>query len=102
MEIDIRTLKSVIDRLFTHIVDFHGMDRIEIQRENYWNIPYPDVYEGKRDPGALDVGSFCDDWEFLSGLTETDEPVAYQLTQLAPLIRYIGEVAGRELASKGG
>jgi len=35
-------------------------------------------------------------------LHEGDDPIAYQLTQIAPLIRYIGETLGKDLAKDGG
>ncbi len=54
-------------------------------------------------PAQLDVGSLVDDWGFVSSLLEPDaSPVAYQLTELAPLLAYVGEKLAVELAGKGG
>ena len=55
------------------------------------------------DPGALDVGNLADDWEFVSRLLrEENQPVAYQLTELAPLLAYIGEALAKDLGKRGG
>ena len=55
------------------------------------------------EPKELDIGSLSDDWEFLSKLLQSEnQPVAYQLTQVAPLLRYLGEWLGEDLAKDGG
>ncbi len=102
MQIDLAELKQVIDRLFNHIMETRGVKSFEFEKENYWNIPSRDVYESE-DPKELDIGSLSDDWEFLSKLLQPEnQPVAYQLTQLAPLLRYLGERLGEDLAKDGG
>ena len=54
------------------------------------------------DPGELEVGDLADDWEFVSRLLqEENQPVAYQLTELAPLLAYLGEVLARDLSERG-
>ena len=53
-------------------------------------------------PGELDVGDLADDWEFVSRLLqEENHPVAYQLTELAPLLAYLGEVLAQDLGERG-
>lgn len=102
MQIDIAELKQVIDRLFDHITETRGVKSCEFDKDNYWNIPSQEVYEID-DPKELDIGSLSDDWEFLSKLLQPEsQPVAYQLTQLAPLLRYLGERLGEDLAKDGG
>ena len=73
-------------------------------KENfYWNIPAVHRYDMSSSPKELDVGSLVDDWEFVSGLvSKNDEPVVYQLTEVAPLLNYIGEALAAKAASKGG
>jgi hypothetical protein len=103
MEIDLVEFKKIIDRLFHHIIVTRDTKSCEINASNYWNIPSPDVYSGDKDPTNLDIGSLEDDWEFLSRLLdENNQPVAYQLTEVAPLLRYIGETLGEKLAKYGG
>ena len=102
MQIDLAELKQVIDRLFNHIMETRGVKSFVFEKEYYWNIPSRDVYEIE-EPKELDIGSLSDDWEFLSKLLQSEnQPVAYQLTQVAPLLRYLGEWLGEDLAKDGG
>ncbi len=103
MEIDVVKLKAVVDRLFRHIIETRGVQRIELGSDFYWNIPEEELYNVVDRPEELDIGRLSDDWEFVSGLLADDaDPVARQLTEVAPLLRRLGEVLDRELASKGG
>ena len=103
MTIDLVELRAVVNRLLDHIIETRGVRAVEIRDETYWTVPWPEVRAADSTPGELDVGSLADDWELLSALLdEGAEPVAYQLTELAPLIRYIGETLGRDLAGRGG
>jgi hypothetical protein len=103
MQIDMRELKAVTNRLLDHIIETRGVDVVDIDQPNYWHIPSEAVYSAHSPPSELDVGSLADDWELLRSLLGSDiDPVVYQLTELAPLLRYIGEVLGRELAKEGG
>jgi hypothetical protein len=102
MEIDLLQVKAVVNRLLDHIIEARGVKVVEIKNSNYWNIPSDAIYDSEK-PTDLDVGSFVDDWEFLSNLLDgNNQPIAYQLTELAPLIRYIGETIGKDLAKYGG
>lgn len=102
MEINIFQLKEVIDLVLDHIIKVRGVEFCELENEFYWNIPSPDVYEPKK-PEELDIGSLSDDLEFVLKLLENNsQPVAYQLTHLAPLLRYLGEHLSEMLAKNGG
>jgi hypothetical protein len=103
MEIDVVKLRAVVDRLLQHIIETRGVRRVELGSDLYWDIPEEALYNVIDQPESLDVGRLTDDWEFVSALLqEGAEPVAYQLTEVAPLLRRLGEVLGRGLASKGG
>ncbi len=102
MQIDIVELKQVIDRLFDHIIETKGVRQCEFDKDNYWNVPSQELFEAN-DPKELDIGSLSDDWEFLSKLLKPEnKPVACQLTQVAPILRYLGEYLGEKLAKDGG
>lgn len=102
MQIDLAELKQIIDRLFNHIMETREVKSFAFEKEYYWNIPSRDVYEFE-EPKELDIGNLSDDWEFLSKLLRPEnQPVAYQFTQLAPLLRYLGERLGEDLAKDGG
>lgn len=103
MEIDVVKLKSAIDRLFQHIIETRGVRRVELGSDLYWNMSEEALYNVVDRPQELDIGQLSDDWEFVSKVLEDDAtPVAYQLTEVAPLLRRLGEVLGKELASRGG
>ena len=103
MEIDLRDLRTIVLRLLDHVIETRGVDRIDVEHNFFWEVPTSSVYTTTQPPDQLDVGSISDNWEFLSMLLKDDAlPVAYQLTELAPLLRAVGERLGAELASRGG
>lgn len=102
MEINLVELKKVINRLLDHIIETRNVKVCELKTNYYWNIQSPSIYSVENEPAELDVGSLFDEWDMLSGLLDNDQPVAYQLTELAPIIRYIGEKLGEDLAKYGG
>jgi hypothetical protein len=103
MEIDLKQMKVIVNRLLDHLIETRGVSKVELDRTYYWNIPQDLLYNVCEQPNGLDIGSLSDDWEFISSLLDEDtEPVAYQLTEVAPLLRYIGEALGEQLAGKGG
>lgn len=103
MEIEIADLQFVINRLLEHLVKTRGVTKVEIKNNFYWNIPDESVYDMDTQPKTLDVGDLCADWEFIAEyLDKENQPVAYQLTEVAPLLRYIGQILGKELAKYGG
>jgi hypothetical protein len=102
VEIDLLDLKRVIDVLFEHLVKQRAVTMVELDQNFFWEVPEEAAYLLDAPP-QLDVGSLDDNWEFLSKLlVEGSSPVAYQLTELAPLLRAIGEKLARELAHQGG
>ena len=103
MEIDLREVRIVVNKLLDHIIETRRVTQLGVEHPNYWNVRYEQLIDPTGPPDNLDIGSLTDDWDLLRSLIESDTPpVAYQLTEVAPLIRYIGEVLGRELASQGG
>lgn len=103
MEIDVVKLKAAIDRLFQHIIETRGVRRVELGSDLYWDMPEDALYNVVDQPQEFDIGKLSDDWELVSKVLEDGaDPVAYQLTEIAPLLRRLGEVLGKELASRGG
>jgi len=103
MELDLKVLKAVINRLLDHIIEVRGITQVNLEQPYYWDLPTESLYDVTQKPEDFDVGSLADDWEFVSSLLdEQTQPVAYQLTEVAPLLRYLGEVLGEKLAGKGG
>jgi hypothetical protein len=91
--INLRELQQATNRLFDHIIKTKGVESVELRQNFYWSTPTDQFYDVKNNPAQLDIGSLYDDWEFVQSLTRGEaEPVAFQLTEVAPLLRYIGEV----------
>lgn len=102
MDIDTRELRVVINRLLDHIIETRGIEKVSLDENFYWNVPEEQAYDMNATI-ECDVGSLEDEWEFVSSLLDPDsDPVAYQLTEVAPIIRRIGEVLGKQLAGEGG
>jgi hypothetical protein len=95
MEIDIEKLRSITNLIFDHIIEDVKIKQIELRKDYYWDIDTEQLYNMKNDPIELGVGQLYDDWEFLTKIENRDEAVAYMLTHLAPLLRYIGEEIGQ-------
>jgi hypothetical protein len=95
MEIDIEKLRSITNLIFDHIIEDVKIKQIELRKDYYWDIDTEQLYNMKNDPTELGVGQLYDDWEFLTKIENRDEAVAYMLTHLAPLLRYIGEEIGQ-------
>lgn len=100
--IDIRKLKEVINILLDHVIDM-GVDEIALEEQFYWTISDSEKYGMDSKPIELAVGDLFDDLDFVEGvLRNKDDVVSYTLTEVAPILAYVGEVASSKLASKGG
>lgn len=97
MEIELQQLRDVVNRLFDHIITNRKVSKVELGANFHWNIMEENgLYNMEKEPTEITVGSLEDDWEFVSGLLKEDtDPVAYQLTEVAPLLRRLGEVLGK-------
>ena len=102
-EIDLVKLRTILNRLLDHIIETRGVRTLALERQLYWEVPAPARYEVGTQPGELDVGDLADDWELISKLLQADDlPAAYQLTEVAPLLAYVGERLAGELGPRGG
>ncbi len=104
-EIDLEKLQIIVNRLFDHIIKTRNVKCINITKSQnyYWQIEPKDLYNMSVKPTDFTSGSLADDWDFVSSLLDNKtDPVAYQLTEVAPLLNYIGETLSEELAKHGG
>ena len=103
MRIELAELKQVVDILFDHIMKTRGVTSCELDADYYWTVLCPEVYDMTEHPKQLGVGSLYEDWEFLSAILEPDnQPLASELTKLAPLLHYLGGRLREDLAQYGG
>ena len=100
--IDVRKLKEVINILLDHVID-GGVDTVMLDEQFYWKVSDNEKYEITNKPIELAVGDLFDDLDFVEGvLHDEGDVVAYTLTEVAPILAYVGEVASSKLASRGG
>lgn len=103
MDINLLDLKLITNRLLDHLIETRGLVNVQVKASLYWTIPAEERYKVNDDPRQLEVGSIEDNWKLISSiLDQNNQPVAYQLTELAPILEYLGELLGEQLARKGG
>jgi len=94
-EIKIKQLREIVNKLLNHIENDLGIEKIVLDKNFYWDMDSKQRYDVETTP-TLNMGSLHDDWEFVSSLLEKDsDPVSLSLTELAPLLRYLGEKIGQ-------
>lgn len=94
-EIQIDQLQKIANKLFDHIKNDLGITKIVLDKTFYWDMDSDQLYDIETPP-KLNMGSLHDDWEFVSSLLEKGtDPVSLSLTELAPLLRFLGEKIGR-------
>jgi hypothetical protein len=103
MEIELAQLKVIVDRLLDHAINSRGVSKITVDKIYYWAVPEESRYNMEDKPSELEVGSLDDDWDFIKSLSNKQtDPVIYQLTEVAPLLSYLGETLSKEFAKDGG
>ncbi len=103
MNINLRELRLITNRLLDHVIDDRGVEEVDLVEDYYWTIAPEQRYKVDKDPLELEVGSLATDLEMVSSMLDNQNlPVAYLLTELAPLLNYVGERLASELAAKGG
>lgn len=100
--IEIRKLKEAINLLLDHVID-SGSDSIALEEQFYWKVSDSEKYKMNNEPTQVAVGDLFDDLDFVERvLHNKDNIVAYTLTEVAPILAYVGEVASNRLAPQGG
>lgn len=95
-EIRIADVRKIVLRLLDHIEKDRGIESVQLSQNFYWLIEPEARFDMNRDPSAFEVGSLVDEWDLVSGLLrEGSEPVSLQLTELAPVLDFIGRAVGR-------
>lgn len=101
-EIDVSKLKEVVNLLLDHIIEM-GVDKVSLEEQFYWKVSDSEKYEMTSKPANLVVGDLFDDLEFVENvLRDRGHVVSYTLTEVAPILAYLGEVASNKLSSHGG
>ncbi|MEW9571734.1 hypothetical protein ABQJ54_08215 [Rhodanobacter sp. Si-c] len=91
--IEIRKLKEAINLLLDHVID-KGSDSIALEEQFYWKVSDSEKYKVNSEPTELTVGDLFDDLDFVENVLHSkDNLVAYTLTEVAPILAYVGEAA---------
>jgi hypothetical protein len=99
--IEIAKIKEAVNLLLDHVIAM-GVDTVELAEPLYWKILDDDKYAMAKSPTILGIGHLASDLDLVEGvLTNRHEPVALTLTEAAPILAYIGEVVGQQLAASG-
>jgi len=100
--VDISAIKQAVNMLLDHVIE-QGVESLPLEKQFYWKVLDDEKYQMERKPSDLGVGDLFADLSFVDAvLSAKDQPVALSLIELAPILAYIGEVAGQKLASTGG
>jgi len=100
--VDISVIKQAVNLLLDHVIE-QGIESIPLDAQFYWKVLDDEKYLMEKRPDNLGVGDLFSDLSFVEQmLSAKEQPVALTLTELAPVLAYIGEVAGQKLAAKGG
>ncbi|MGV4685226.1 hypothetical protein [Burkholderia pseudomallei] len=99
-KINIRELKESINVLLGHLIE-NGVDCLEIERQFYWVIGDPEKYDMSKVPTEIGVGDLACDLSFVEKiLCDKTQVAAYTLTEVAPIIAYLGENASSNFIKK--
>lgn len=94
--IKISDMRIIINKILDHIEHNLGVEVVNINEDNYWDIPDKDRYDFSKLPDGFAHGQLVDDWEFiLPILSNKDYAVSLNLIHVAPLLRRLGEEIGQ-------
>ena len=92
LEIKISDLRLVINRILDHVEHGLGHAKVELDEDDYWDVPDKERYDFTKMPENFEHGQLRDDWEFLSAIIDDkDQAVTLMLAHVAPLLRRISE-----------
>jgi hypothetical protein len=96
VEINVTKLRSITNAIFLHIEKDLQVTSVPLDEDYYWTVAPEELYQFRNAPTNLNVGSLCDDLEFLSPV-EGDEKMAVSLLLLhvAPLLTYLATKIGQ-------
>jgi hypothetical protein len=96
IEINVPKWRSITNAILLHIEKDLRINDVSLDEDYYWAVAPEEFYEFRIAPTNLNVGSLCDDLEFLFPV-ERDERMAVSrmLLHVAPLLRYLATKIGQ-------
>ncbi len=90
--IDIKKIKEATNRILDQLLA-DGIETIPLSNQMYLAVSSTEKYDMDNVPEQLVVGDLFDDLEFSESILQSDERAAvYSLTEISPLLAYVGEV----------
>lgn len=90
MRIKLDDLRRVSGILFDHL-ERAGITEVEVDKDYYWSIPEEKLYSVYEEPSNLTVGQLSHDLDELAKINAgSKEPIAFALTWLASVLRFVG------------
>jgi hypothetical protein len=91
--VELDKLRAVFDLLLKHIAA-RGGNEIAIDKDYFWSIPSPELYDVYNKPADLTIGQVTDSWKNLREMLDDEsKAVGYGLVWLADVLRAMGDEA---------
>lgn len=99
--LDLYRLKAVVIRLLDEAIAEHGSAVFELSENFYLQLAFAKQFDMSSNPIPDEVGSLHDDWEMTHWLAdETAKVNAFSLTEVAPLLAYVGNKLAHHIAEQ--
>ncbi|GGC83413.1 hypothetical protein [Undibacterium terreum] len=90
--INLEEFRSVVNAIFSHLIDDLKIKEIELTEDYYWEILESSLYKFDQDPPSPRIGSLADDLDFLSSLlSDKSHAIPIMFLHVAPVLRFIGQ-----------
>jgi hypothetical protein len=96
VNIKLEQLLNAVQRSLEYLIEERGVESICLNEDFYWAINEKCIYDISKVPSRTDmqIGSLCDEWGFIETFLSSNEiPAKYQLTEIAAILRYVGQVS---------
>lgn len=90
MQVTKENVMKVIEAILSSDLELNSQHEVDIKEDFYWNISESELYNIANDPSDFTIGQLSDDWqELVKILEKKNEPVLYDLTKVASILRYL-------------
>ena len=94
--IDLEGLRGAVNAIFDHLTRDLGLSSVDLTENLYQEIPTNCLYEVGQESLVPNIGSLCDDLEFLAPLLDDQkQATSLMFIHVAPLLRFIAQKVGQ-------
>jgi hypothetical protein len=104
MTVDLVALRKALDLLMRHLIETRGLTHLDLPDELFWEVPDAIRFDMAADVShvELDVGDLKQGVGVVGELLDgSSEPLAYLLTEVAPLVSAVGGASRDNTRAKG-